>query len=161
MFASATTSNAFAIDRALLAKLDPGANAIVAIDVENLIKTKLAVKQEWAARDFARNPGREISLPPDAKELLISSRLDTANNMNVVWQIALLSSNVSIPIQKIAQAESGYIDWIGSSQVVWAPSELYFAALNRTTLGVVYPADRQMTARWLKESRNSSPPNDF
>lgn len=142
----------------LLAKIPADANALMVIDTEALAKTPRARDESWAARRNIENPSRAIAIPPDAKKVLMASRLSTATDLSPAWEIGLVSSKSTFAINAIAKSESGYVDWIGASQVVWSPSDAYFAAVDRDLLGIVYPSDRQFTARWLESNESAKTP---
>lgn len=148
---------ATAIDQVMLAKLRPGANALVAIDAAALKKTPLAITQKWATRRFIDNPTNEFSIPPESKEIVLTARLVTAENFRVAWEVGVMTSETTIPMMTIAKAEAGYVDWFGGAQGVWSPADTYLISLDRTTLGVVYPADRQIAARWVESRSDLNP----
>lgn len=143
----------------LLKLVPPDANALVIIDAEALKKTPLAIQNGWTKYSFMDSPKQEIAIPSAAQEIIIASRLETSQHLAAVWDLALVSSSSTIPLTKIAEAEQGYIDWIGSSQMVWSPGNAYFVSVDMKTLGVLYPADRQLAAKWLDWTKSQTGSN--
>lgn len=142
----------------LLTKIPGDANALVIIDAEALAKTPRAKAESWAARRNIENPARAVTIPPEAKKVMVASRLNTGDDLTPMWELGMVSSKSSFSINAIAKAEAGYVDWIGASQVVWTPIGAYFAAVDRDLLGIVYPADRQFAARWMEFAREAKTP---
>ena len=142
----------------LIAKIPADANAIIVLNVEGLSKTQRAKTEGWTARRDSENPRRAIIVPPDAKTIVVGSRLNMESNLESMWDIGLVASKSSVGINRIAQSERGYLDWIGASQAVWSPVGAYFALVDTNLLGMVSPSDRQFTARWLKWAKAAKTP---
>jgi hypothetical protein len=150
--------SAFAQFDDLMLKVPGGANALVLIDVDAVYASPMAERRGWKStfeRKWAEQP---ILLPPEAKRLVLASHLDPLNNLKTDWEAAVVELGTPIPMATIARAEGGYVDSIDSTPVVWTPSHAYIAQLDTQLLGIAYPDDRQMVARWLnlcKTGQNS------
>ncbi len=154
---SASTTMSLSAQQADLLKLVPtNANAILVIDADALKKTPLATERGWFKKVLNEKPSQEIAIPPTANKIIVSSELETSGTLHPAWSLSLVSSSAGIPIHAIAEAEQGYVDWLGSSQIVWSPKDAYFVAVDLKTLGIYYPADRQMVSKWLDWTKSQT-----
>jgi hypothetical protein len=134
----------------LLKRLPRGANSVVVIDAKALLGTELAVREGWAQKRELKFRDRPISIPPEAEVVAIGAQLDPSEGLRRQWELAVMRLSEPFPMQDIARSEGGYIDTFGTTQAAWTPSNAYFVDLDKNTLGIMYPADRQYVARWAK-----------
>jgi hypothetical protein len=137
----------------LLTRIPGGANSLVLIDVDAFYASPMAERQGWKATFERKWSEQPILLPPEAKRFVLAAHLDPLNSMRSNWEAAVVELGTPIPMATIARAEGGYIDSIDSTNVVWTPSHAYFVEFDKQLLGVAYPDDRQMVARWLTLSK--------
>jgi hypothetical protein len=134
----------------LLKRLPRGANSVVVIDAKALLGTELAVREGWAQKRELKFRDRPISIPPEEEVVAIGAQLDPSEGLRRQWELAVMRLSEPFPMQDIARSEGGYIDTFGTTQAAWTPSNAYFVDLDKNTLGIMYPADRQYVARWAK-----------
>lgn len=151
LFGLTTTANAQTIlfDK-LLQNLPDSTNAIVAIDVEGVLKSPIAVKEGWAYSFKKKNASTPLILPPESDKLVIASNLDTNDGFSQNWELAVIRLTEDIPMKAIARAEGGRIDKINNKEAAWTPSDAYFVDLDYRLLGTMYPANRKAVSRWTK-----------
>ena len=144
-------------DFSKLLKYVPGpTNAIVLIDGESIMATKMAKETGWAARRAAAFAKRPIFIPPETKKLVLASSIKANQGMDQRWEIGVAQLDQPIPMRSIARAEGGYVDMINDEAAAWSPSGAYFVSLEPSLMGVVFPADRQFTARWMGYARGDN-----
>lgn len=132
---------------AMQTRLPPDANAVVAIDLDKLMKSPVAISERWQekrAADFAKRP---LVVPPGAKRLLIAASVN-AQSMEPLWQVSLLEADPMPQMMAIATGQRGYEDKIGGKSAVWSPVSAYFIQLDPKLLAAVHPANRQFAQRW-------------
>jgi hypothetical protein len=133
----------------LLKRIPGQPNSIVAIDVEGLYKSPMAVEKQWKEK-FASNWAEQpIIVPPEANRIVLASHLDPLNNLRSAWELAVMELGEPLSMNSIAKSEGGYVDSIDGTPVVWTPSHAYFVGLEKKLLGLVYPDDRQAVSRWI------------
>lgn len=141
----------------ILRRVPGDANVLMIIDAEKVHASPIAIREGWKdkqAETYAQSP---LSIPPEAQRFVSASRIDT-RTMRPAWEVALIEEQVLPSLALLARAEQGFLDKVGDIQVVWSPSDAYFAHLTPTILGIYHPADRQYLSRWIKPepgSRNS------
>jgi hypothetical protein len=133
-----------------LARRIPGdVNAIVLIDVEQVLATKLAQTQGWARKLETAYVERPIFLPPEAKKLVLGAVLDPTDDFLATRELAVMELSEPVGIRALARAESGYVDEINGKSAAITPADAAFIDLGGNILATVRPADRQYLARWI------------
>ncbi len=140
----------------LAAKLPSNANVVVGIDVKSLSNAPLAIKEGWMNDLEEAFVKRAVFLPPEANTVLIASEIRAEENFRQLWEAAVMSISEPISMRSYARAEGGYLDEIEGTEVVWSPSNAYLVRMEEQTLGVYYPAARQIVGRWLEATVTSS-----
>jgi hypothetical protein len=106
-FASASTQGAFAATFQDLARLIPDeANALVLMDVEQLLATPLAQNQGWSRKLETAYVERPVVLPPEAKKLAIGAILTREEDLRPVWEIAVMETPEAVPVRAIVRAKA-------------------------------------------------------
>jgi hypothetical protein len=133
-----------------LARRLPGdVNALVLIDVEQVLATELAQTQGWARKLEVAYVERPVFLPPEAKKLVLGAVLDPTDDFLATRELALMELSEPVGIRALARAESGYVDEINGRSAAITPADAAFVDLGAHTLATVRPADRQYLARWI------------
>lgn len=139
----------------LLPVVPASANAIVAIDVDSLLKTALADRHSWARKSSLEFAQRPVMVPSEASVVAIAASLDPQAELAAQWQVAIAQMNVDFDSSKIALREGGYVDRIGESEAIWTPSDCYIVKLPQQRLAIASPANRQLLAGWLDLQRGN------
>ena len=66
--------------------------------------------------------------------------------------MALLKSAAPIDMDQLAQREQSTIQDLNGAPAVLSARNCYFVKLDESLIGVVSPAFRQTTARWVRET---------
>lgn len=133
----------------LLPKVPPSANTLVLIDVERTLDSPLAQAGGWGKKLELAYVSRPVFLPPEATKLVMASSLDSSNNFQREWELAVMELDEPMSMRSIARSEGGYVDTVNDASVAWTPSNAYFVSLADRQLGVMFPADRQFVSRWI------------
>lgn len=142
----------------LLAKVPPAANALVLIDVEQTLKSPLAVQGGWGKQLELAYVERPIFLPPEAKKLVMAANLQVGQGFGRQWEMAVMELSEPMGMSAIARSEGGYTDELRGTEVAWTPSDAYFVSVADSVLGVVFPADRQFVSRWIAFAKQNLRP---
>lgn len=97
----------------LLKRVPGGANAMMVIDVAALQSTPMAQAPGWAKKHEAAFVERPMMLPPEASRIVLASQLNFAGELNVDWEVAVMSLLEPLSMRSIARSEGGYLDKIG------------------------------------------------
>ena len=136
---------------ALSKNIQNGANAVLAIDVEAVLKTPLANKESWGKKLESAFVDRSIVLPPEARRVLHASTLRPDRNFESDNEISLLQVSRSPALATIARANGGRIEQIKGRDVVAGLTNAYVIPVSSDVLAVYSPANRQLAGRWIGE----------
>lgn len=141
----------------MVRRVPKDANVIMYMDVERLLASPMAAKEDWKgkrAEDYANRP---MSLPPSVTKYVRAASI----NLDVdetAWQIALLEAKSIPSLESIAKKEKGYLDTVAGTKAVWSPRGAYAFKVSNNALGLVFPANRQYLSRWIKEKPGQNSP---
>jgi hypothetical protein len=134
----------------MLRRVPQDANAIVFIDVERLLASPMAKEGKWKEKrseEFANQP---MSLPPTATKLVRAAHVNMDSGESA-WQIAVIEAAKLRTLEALAERENGYVDTVAGTKAAWSPRGAYAIRLANNTVGLMFPANRQHLARWIKE----------
>lgn len=141
----------------LVNRLPAGANAVVFINVESILNSKLGRQEKWQSKLADAFEVKPLTVPPDAQQVVMAAWLDTVN-VQPVWEVSLIQVSKSVSIDRIARDTRGFTESLNGKRAARAPMDAYFVRLDKHLLGVVSPAYRQFAARWSSESRTDADP---
>jgi hypothetical protein len=140
---------ASANDFDLLLRAPDSANALILIDVEQLLMSPLSLREKWKESQVTgQRPA--IAFAPDAKGMLLVSKVNWVGQLETVWDTALIEMTHEASIPAIARAEGGYVDKVEGRDTAFSPRDAFMVNVAPRILGVMFPANRQDLARWLK-----------
>lgn len=137
-------------DAELLSRLPHGANAIVIIDVEQILSSPMGVKGHWKENLKNAYAEKPLIVPPNASRLALASMINPST-MQPEWEVSVMELRTTPSMKKIARAEDGFQETIADKQAVWSPIDAYFLRLDSRMIGTVAPANRQFAARWARD----------
>jgi hypothetical protein len=145
-------------DVATLVKSIPrDVNAASVIRVRGLLDSPRGVREDWAGKSREQFLAGAAVLPPAAEILIRASHLQPGHP-DGSWSVAMLKSAVPINMQLVAEREKSVIQDLHGSPAVLSSRNCYFVKLQETVIGVVSPAFRQTTARWVQELQSDRRP---
>ena len=131
------------------------ANTLVMVRVKQVIGSDIASKEKWSSdRTKAFQSGASF-IPPWADRLLIASHTDF-QYFEPAWRVVVYEqSRNEIEISKVSQRVGGNIESISGKDAILLPNDAYLVEADTQTLVSMAPANRQATARWLRDSMAS------
>lgn len=134
----------------MLDALPAGANALAVLDMQALRDFAAKRKADsQAAETVIRDLGAELS--EDVRRLAIAAFVDFGT-MDPVWEMSVAELARPVSAREISLLEQGYVDKLEGRDVVWSPRHTYFIPLTPTRLATAKPANRQLLARWLRNT---------
>jgi len=134
----------------MVRRVPKDANVIVYMDVDRLMASPLAAKEDWKGKRSADYASRPMAVPPSVTKFVRAASV----NLDVdetAWQVVVLEAKSVKPLETIAKNEKGYIDTVAGTKVVWSPRGAYAFKVSDNSVGLMFPANRQNLARWIKE----------
>jgi hypothetical protein len=142
----------------LLKSIPRDVNAASVIRVRGLLESPRGTREDWAGKSREQFLAGAAVLPPATEVLIRASHLQPGHP-DGSWSVALLKSAVPINMQQVAEREKATVQDLHGSPAVLSPRNCYFVKLEETLIGVVSPAFRQTTARWVQELRSEQRPD--
>ena len=127
-----------------------GANAIMILNVDNILASPMGVREGWKANLEKAFAAGMIRVPPKANRFVLASQIDF-EFMKPNWEAALAEAKRVPWMSKIAKEYEGTLDKIGETEAVVLPNDTYVVLLRKGTLGAMAPANRQAVANWLAD----------
>jgi hypothetical protein len=135
----------------------PGeANALVLIDVEQMLAAPLAREQGWSKKLEAAFVERPIFLPPEAKKLVLAAALQPQREFLGAWELAVMELAEPVTARAIARGSSGYVEQVQGVDAAFSPNDAAFVELAGGVLAALRPADRQFLSRWIAFAGNNA-----
>ncbi len=139
----------------LLGRIPRQANALVVIDVPKVLNSPVAVREGWkekAANSFAEGV---LIIPPGTQRMVMAAMIDLSA-MNTLWEVTVMETDRMPAMESVARGEGGFVDKLGDLKAAWSPTNAYFVELNFNLLGTVWPANRQFTMGWVRQSAKAA-----
>ena len=131
-----------------LARRIPGeANALVLIDVEQVLAAPLAQSQGWARKLEAAYVERPVVLPPEATKLVLGAVLVPSDDFLAAWEVGVMELSEPIGVRAIARSEGGYVDEINGQSAAVTPHDAAFVDLVYRNV-LARPPDPAGRAHW-------------
>lgn len=134
----------------LIRRVPPGANAIIAINLQKALNSPLAKKEGWKQdRQKAFDSGM-VLLPPSSDQLLMAAQMDL-EYMQPQWEVTLLNVSRKPNLPEVATRWGGTMDNLNGRSAVVLPQDTYIVEFGEVMVGAMTPANRQSVGRWLRE----------
>jgi len=129
------------------------ANAIIAIDIDLLEKTEMAIEEKWREqRQRVRQDMGQESPPP--QRILLAAEVHPMR-LDSEWELTLIDTEHTLNAEELADKLNSNVDNIGGFAAVETRGEAYVVRLEEKLAGLLHPADRQKVARWLRTGKTA------
>ena len=129
------------------ARLPAGTNAIVAFNVDAVLRSPLAAKQGWADRWADSYEAGPVAIIPGTQRVLagafVKQGLQEAD-----WRITMMELSEPVLLEDVGRSQGGYPEKVYDKMCVCAPTA-YFVSLDPKTLASYAPANRQSVFNWI------------
>jgi hypothetical protein len=129
------------------ARLPAGTNAIVALNVDALMRSPLGVKEGWADRWADSYEAGPVSIIPGTQRVLAGAFLKQGLQ-EADWRITMMEVAEPVLLEDVGRSQGGYAEKVWDKMCVCAPTA-YFVSLDPNTLAGHAPANRQSVFKWL------------
>ncbi len=133
----------------LLQRVPESTNALMLVDVDALLNSKIGVREQWRTKpDAAAAWG--IHFPVHANRIVKAASFDMQNGSER-WDLGLILASGPAPnLARLAAREHGELDKIQGMQVVRSPRNLFLFEITPNLLGYASPGDRQLFEHWVR-----------
>jgi len=139
----------------LLKYIPRSVNTVAVVNVAEILATKRAEKDQWAAGDHAHYLAGAVPVHPGIDRYLVAKELSLdAPGAGEVLAVIPLKDPVNI--EKFAASQRGYVDRVADEAVAVSPRGSVGVELADKVLGLARTESRQDVARWLRYAKSAS-----
>lgn len=149
---SASSVSADARFRGMFRWIPDSVNLMVIGDLNQIYGSPLATKEKW------RTAAPLVGFPPAIQFVVLGSKLDMATLQDTM-EFGVAYLNVDVSMEDLAKREAGAVETLAGAQAVLSPRNVYFASIAPFTVGMMYPANRQEAAKWIRFGRGNAQPS--
>lgn len=133
------------------------ANAVVVINVEEMFHAPLAARENWRKQAADRFVNQEISVPPEARRVVMAAQLDLGGGLQPVWELGIIEVEKTPSFALIARRDGGQLDTIaGHSAVKLSNGRMGVELESGILMGTAQP-NRQIISRWVGSVKANAP----
>jgi hypothetical protein len=140
----------------LLRRVPDQANAVLLLGIQAALKSPLGIKENWAQKHRLTFLGGLSGAAPGVVRMAVGAQLNPGTLQNT-WEVALIQLERPTKASELVRVVSGAPDSMVGQQVVLSPRNAYFVPFEPRVIGMMRPADRQATARWIRTARSPGP----
>jgi hypothetical protein len=134
-------------------RLPAGTNAIVAVNVDALLKSPLGVKEGWASRWADRYEAGPVAIIPGTQRVLAAAFVKPGLQ-EADWRITMMELAEPVELQDVGRSEGGYPEKVWTKMCVCSPTA-YFVSIDPKTLASYTPANRQSVFQWICDTEKA------
>ena len=132
-----------------------GANVIALVRGKDILESEYATANKWRAERTRAYKSGAAFLPPSTERLLLAAQVDF-EFQEPAWQVTVFENDKpTLDIIELSKRINGSIENISGNDAVVLPGDAYAVKIDDKTLVSMYPANRQVTARWIRENKRS------
>ncbi|MFT3881227.1 MAG: hypothetical protein QM703_16380 [Gemmatales bacterium] len=141
----------------LLNKIPAWANALIAVNLKDVLASPFAQKEQWDKFLPIDILGGSVPLPKNADVSILASNLEPGT-LKSRRDIALIQGGPFPPFNELAKIEKGIEETLAGLPAILSPKNCYILSFGPKQLAIVSPAHRQETARWARFAQASDAP---
>ncbi len=141
----------------LLNKIPAWANALIAVNLKDVLASPFAQKEQWDKFLPVDILGGSVPLPKNADISILASNLEPGT-LHSRRDIALIQGGPFPPFNELAKIEKGIEETLAGLPAILSPKNCYILSFGPKQLAIVSPAHRQETARWARFAQAGDAP---
>jgi hypothetical protein len=131
----------------MAARLPQQTNAIVAFNVQAVMRAPLAVQQNWADNWADAYQAGPVPIIPGTQRVLAGAFVEQGLQ-EVDWRITIMEMAEPVMLEDVGRSQGGYPEKVYDKMCVCAPTA-YFVSLDPRTLASYAPPNRQSVFNWI------------
>jgi hypothetical protein len=132
------------------------ANVVVGVNVPKLLTSEAGQAQRLDAFLQMQVGEGRTTVSPTGEGVVMAANIDLASHQPT-WQLFLWRNSQALSAKDLADKIKGQVDQVGEMDAV-TKGNFLLVRLMPDAWGVLSPANRQVTGRWLRDSVANSPP---
>lgn len=140
----------------LMQKLPAGANVLVVVNVEQILKSEFARVHDSQKKLTEAFAERSILIPPHATQFVLAAQYDL-DRRTQIWQAAVMELKTPLDLKQVAQKNETVVEKLGGTSAL-GTSKAFLLDLGDKQVGLLVPCNRQNAARWAQQLKRSEKP---
>ena len=141
----------------LVDKVPASANSIFLLNVDKVLASPAAAKNNWKERAQEAYTSGVTILPPQASQAVLSASFDLEST-HTLWESAVMRLKTEPALDTVARMSGGSVEEMDGTQTVALPGDAYLVQFANKVVGAMAPANRQAVGRWLREIKGRKGP---
>ncbi len=141
----------------LLNKLPDWANALVVVNLKDILASPFAQKEQWDKFLPLDILGGSVPLPKNAETSVLAAHLEPGT-LKSQRDLALIQGGPFPAFKDLVKIENGSEETIAGVPAIFSPKNCYIVSFLPKQLAIVSPAHRQDTARWIRFAQANTEP---
>ena len=142
-----------------LVKCLPGrANTLVLLNVDKILVSPVAVRENWKTKHEETFAAGLSMLPPDVKQAVFASELDLST-MSPEWESVVMRIDDEADLPDLVRTSGGRLEFIDQHKAVALPTSAYAVQFSSNVVGAMTPTNRQSVGRWIRETDSRTHPD--
>ncbi len=134
----------------LVQKVPSSANSIFLLNVEKVLASPAAAKNNWKDKVQEAYVTGVTILPPQASQVVLSASFDLEST-HTLWEAAVMRLKTEPSLDSVARMSRGSVSELEGVQTVALPGDAYVVQFADKLVAAMAPANRQAVSRWLRE----------
>lgn len=157
LFASARAGRGQEFE-ALVKNLPGRANSLVLLNVDKILASPVAMRENWKGKHEQRYAAGLSLVPPDAKQAVFATMLDLSG-MSPMWESVVMRLDGKPDLANLARTSGGRLEFIDGKNAVALPTNAYAVQFTDDIVGAMTPTNRQSAGRWIREAAARTQPD--
>jgi hypothetical protein len=132
----------------LVARIPSDANALVVMNVQGVLQSPLAQKENWREKHENAAAAGLTMVPATANQIMLAAQMDF-EFMQPIWEVGMAEVRYEPSMPQVAARWGGEIDRVSNRNAVRLPNDSYVVQFSKNLVGTYRPANRQNISRWL------------
>ena len=141
----------------LVDKVPESANVIFLLNVDKVLSSPAAAKNNWKEKVQEAYASGVTILPPHASQAVLSMSLDLEST-HTLWESAVMRVKTEPAVETVARMSGGSVENLDGTQTVALPGDAYLVNFGSKIVGAMAPANKQAVARWLRQTKGRKGP---
>ena len=135
----------------MVKRLPAGANTLVLLNVDKILESPAAIRENWKAKHEKSYASGLSMLPPDAKQAVFATEMNL-DAMTTEWEAVVMRLDSEPDLATLARMSGGQLETVGKFPAVALPTHAYAVQFADNLVGAMTPVSRQLAGHWVRET---------
>jgi len=143
----------------MLKRLPENTNAIVIVQVSEILKTPRAIREGWGKNNQqVEFLAGALPIYPTIDRVVVGSQFDP-HNPGHSWYAAVIATNKPVSMEKLAERHQSTVEELAGDKAVFSQRVGYMVKFDDDLIGAMGSNDRQTVSRWIRFAKSNEKPS--